>query len=73
MSGIPIISSIIYLNIFSNEMQILLGLLLVIYLKHLLQTMHNYFAHSPKRHLEFTRVIEDFLECEIEMDFKVEP
>ncbi len=54
-------------------MQTLLGLCLVIRLKHLLQTIHNCFAHSPKRHLEFTKFIEDFLECEFEMYLKVEP
>jgi hypothetical protein len=38
--------------------QILSSLLLVIHLEHLLQTLHNYFAHSPKRHLEFTKLTE---------------
>jgi hypothetical protein len=30
----------------------------VIHLEHLLQTLHNYFAHSPKRHLKFTKLAE---------------
>jgi len=38
--------------------QSLSSLLLVIHLEHLLQTLHNYFAHSPKRHLEFTKLVE---------------
>jgi hypothetical protein len=38
-------------------MQTLLGLPLVIQLENLLQTLHSYkFAHSPKRHLEFTKL-----------------
>jgi hypothetical protein len=32
----------------------------VICLENLLQTMHNYFAHSPKKHLKFTKFIEIF-------------
>jgi len=32
----------------------------VICLENLLQTMHNYFAHSPKEHLKFTKFIEIF-------------
>jgi hypothetical protein len=38
--------------------QTLSSLLLVIYLEHLLQTLHNYFAHSLKTHLEFTKLVE---------------
>jgi hypothetical protein len=38
--------------------QTLSSLLLVIHLEHLLQTLHSYFAHSPKRHLEFTKLVE---------------
>jgi hypothetical protein len=38
--------------------QTLLGLLLVIQLENMLQTLHSYFAHSPKRHLEFTKLVE---------------
>jgi len=34
------------------------GLPLVIQLQNLLQTLHSYFAHSPKRHLEFTKLAE---------------
>ncbi len=30
----------------------------MIHLEHLLQTLHNYFAHSPKRHLEITKLTE---------------
>jgi hypothetical protein len=37
-------------------MQTLLKLPLVIQLENLLQTLHSYFAHSPKRHLEFTKL-----------------
>jgi hypothetical protein len=37
-------------------MQTLLGLPLVIQLENLLQTLHSYFAHSHKRHLEFTKL-----------------
>jgi len=36
--------------------QILLRLPLVIRLQNLLQTLHSYFAHSPKRHLKFTKL-----------------
>ncbi len=36
--------------------QTLLGLPLMIKLENLLQTLHSYFAHSPKRHLEFTKL-----------------
>ncbi len=36
--------------------QTLLGLLLMIQLENLFQTLHSYFAHSPKRHLEFTKL-----------------
>ncbi len=39
-------------------MQILSNLPLVIHLEYLLQTLHSYFAHSPKRHLEFTKLVE---------------
>jgi hypothetical protein len=38
--------------------QTLLGLLLVKHIKSLLQTLHAYFAHSFKRHLEFTKFVE---------------
>jgi len=37
-------------------MQTLSGLPLMIQLENLLQTLHSYFAHSPKRHLEFTKL-----------------
>jgi hypothetical protein len=30
----------------------------MICLEHLLQTMQNYFAHSPKKHLKFTKLVE---------------
>ncbi len=38
-------------------MQNMWRLPLVIHLDNLLQTMHSYFAHSLKRHLEFTEFI----------------
>jgi hypothetical protein len=38
--------------------QTLSSLLSVIHLEHLLQTLRNYFAHSPKKHLEFTKLVE---------------
>jgi hypothetical protein len=38
--------------------QILSGLPLVKHIESLLQTLHAYFAHSPKQHLEFTKLIE---------------
>jgi hypothetical protein len=38
-------------------MQTLSSLPLVIYLEHLSQTLDNYFAHYPKRHLEFTKLV----------------
>jgi hypothetical protein len=38
--------------------QTLLGLPLVIRLEKLLQTLYSYFAHSSKRHLEFTKFTE---------------
>jgi hypothetical protein len=37
-------------------MQTFTGLLLVVCLENMLQTLHSYFAHSPKRHLEFTKL-----------------
>jgi hypothetical protein len=37
-------------------MQTLSKLPLVIWLENMLQTLHSYFAHSPKRHLEFTKL-----------------
>jgi len=37
--------------------QILSGLPLVKHIESLLQTLHAYFAHSPKRHLEFTKLV----------------
>jgi hypothetical protein len=40
------------------EVQTFSSLLLVIHFKHLLQNLHNYFAHSPKRHLKFTKLVE---------------
>jgi hypothetical protein len=30
----------------------------MIRLENLLQTLHSYFAHSPKRHVEFTKRVE---------------
>jgi hypothetical protein len=39
-------------------MQTFSTLFLVICLKHLLQTLHNYFTHSAKRHLEYTKLVE---------------
>ncbi len=39
-------------------MQILSCLPLVKHIESLLQTLHAYFAHSPKRHLEFTKLVE---------------
>jgi hypothetical protein len=38
--------------------QILSGLPLVKHIESLLQTLHAYFAHSPKRYLEFTKLVE---------------
>jgi hypothetical protein len=51
------------------------------WLENLLQTLHSYFAHSPKKHLEFTKLIEfiekkreqDCLKCENEIDLDVQP
>jgi hypothetical protein len=39
-------------------MQTLLGLHVVICFENLLQTLQSYFAHSPKRHLELTKLEE---------------
>jgi hypothetical protein len=39
-------------------MQTLLMFPLVKHIEDLLQTLHVYFAHSPKSHLEFTKLIE---------------
>ncbi len=39
------------------KVQTLLGLHLMIHLENLLQTLHFYFPHSPKRHLEFTKLV----------------
>jgi hypothetical protein len=38
--------------------QTLVGLLLVTCLENLLQILHSYFAHSPKGHLEFTKLVQ---------------
>jgi len=38
--------------------QTLLGLPLMIHLENLLQTLYSYFAHSSKRHFEFTKFVE---------------
>jgi hypothetical protein len=38
--------------------QILSSLPLVIHLEHLLQTLHNYFAHSLKIHLKSKQLVE---------------
>jgi hypothetical protein len=52
-------------------MQTLLRLPLVIHLENLLQTLHTYFPHSSKRHLEFTKLVKrmqieesNYLKCE---------
>jgi hypothetical protein len=38
--------------------QILLGLLSVVQIESLLQCLYSYFAHSFKKHLEFTKITE---------------
>jgi hypothetical protein len=39
-------------------MQTLLGFPLVKRIESLLQTLHAYFAHSPRQHLNFTKLVE---------------